>query len=189
MAYPIRNAKIQKCYENSYSDSANLQYPKYNIPCRFIICQSPIFITFAAMEIVINSERELDRAVEELLALAGERRVMVFSGEIGAGKTTFIQAICRHFEVREQVTSPTFALINEYTYLTPKGEEANIYHMDLYRLKELDEAINIGLEDYLYTGEYCFIEWPAIIEDLLPEGIVRINITIQADSSRKLVFL
>jgi tRNA threonylcarbamoyladenosine biosynthesis protein TsaE len=141
------------------------------------------------MELVINSERELDRAVEELLAMAGERRVMVFSGEIGAGKTTFIQAICRHFEVREQVTSPTFALINEYTYLDREGQETCIYHMDLYRLKDIDEAINIGLEDYLYTGEYCFIEWPAIIEDLLPEDIVRINITIQADSSRKLVFL
>jgi tRNA threonylcarbamoyladenosine biosynthesis protein TsaE len=141
------------------------------------------------MELVVNSEKELDKAVEELLAMAGDRRIMVFSGEIGAGKTTFIQAICRYFSVQEQVTSPTFALINEYTYASEAGQEAYIYHMDLYRLKNIDEALNIGLEDYLYTGEYCFIEWPAIIEDLLPEDIVRINITIQADSSRKLVFL
>ncbi|KAA3633038.1 MAG: tRNA (adenosine(37)-N6)-threonylcarbamoyltransferase complex ATPase subunit type 1 TsaE [Bacteroidetes bacterium] len=141
------------------------------------------------MELVINEERELNQAVTELLSFAGGRKVMLFSGEIGAGKTTFIQAICRHFGVQEQVTSPTFALINEYTYMPPEGQEAYIYHMDLYRLKNIDEALNIGLEDYLYTGDYCFIEWPALIEDLLPEDVVRINITIEADSSRKLVFL
>ncbi len=147
------------------------------------------FLTFAFMELVINEERELDQAVTELLSFAGDRKVILFSGEIGAGKTTFIQAICRHFGVQEQVTSPTFALINEYTYVHPEGQEAHIYHMDLYRLKHIDEALNIGLEDYLYTGDYCFIEWPALIEDLLPEDVVRINITIEADSSRKLVFL
>lgn len=147
------------------------------------------FLTFAFMELVINEERELDQAVAELLSFAGDRKVMLFSGEIGAGKTTFIQAICRHFGVQEQVTSPTFALINEYPYVDSKGQEAFIYHMDLYRLKHIDEALNIGLEDYLYTGDYCFIEWPAIIEDILPDEVVRINITIEANSSRKLVFL
>lgn len=148
-----------------------------------------LFYFCSTMEIMVQSIKSLDQAVEKLLDFAGSRKVMVFSGEIGAGKTTFIQAICRFLKVNEQVTSPTFSLINEYSYRDKTGRETFIYHMDLYRLKTLDEALNIGLEDYLYKDEYCFIEWPEIIEDLLPGDIVRINITIEADSSRKLVFL
>ena len=112
---------------------------------------------------------------------------MAFSGEIGAGKTTFIQVICRQLGVDEaEVVSPTFALINAYDVA---GSSRQIYHMDLYRLESLDEALQIGIEDYLYGGDYCLIEWPELIEALLPDDTVRIKLEILGDSSRKILFL
>jgi tRNA threonylcarbamoyladenosine biosynthesis protein TsaE len=141
------------------------------------------------MELTIHSPEELDKAVTALLDFAGGRKLMAFSGEIGAGKTTFIQAFCRHFQVRENVASPSFSLINEYTYRDAiTGEEQYIYHLDLYRLKKIEEALDIGIEEYLYSGRYCLIEWPELIEPLLPEETVRINIEIIEDSARKILF-
>ena len=138
------------------------------------------------MEIIIPSIEGLNKAVAELLAFVGERKVLLFSGEIGAGKTTFIQAFCRHFEVREKVTSPTFSLINEYSFLDNKGKESNIYHMDLYRLKQMEEALDIGIEEYLYSEKYCLIEWPEIIENILPEDSVSINIEEIEEGKRRM---
>lgn len=133
---------------------------------------------------------ELDGAVQSLLDYTGDRRIMAFSGEIGAGKTTFIQAFCRHLRVMEQVTSPTFSLVNEYQY-QPKdgGPERSIYHMDLYRLEEAEEALDFGIEEYLDSGAYCLIEWPELIESLLPEDTVWINVRIVDDSTRKILIL
>lgn len=141
------------------------------------------------MEIIIQNISDLDAVVQQLLSYAGNKKNWLFTGEIGAGKTTFIQRICAHFQVREQVTSPTYSLINEYTYLNNQQQEQLLYHMDLYRLKNAEEALHIGIEEYLYGDSYCFIEWPELIENLLPEDVVRINLTLQEDSSRKMLIL
>lgn len=142
------------------------------------------------MTLEIKTVQELDQAVEALLAFAKGRKKMVFIGEIGAGKTTFIQAFCQHFDVEDQVTSPTFSLVNEYVYRDPETNQlSNIYHLDLYRLETIEEALNIGIEEYLDNDSYCLIEWPEIIAPLLPEEVVRIKIEIKADSVRKILFL
>ena len=137
------------------------------------------------MEISVYSLSDLDQAAAQLLAFAGERRKFAFYGEIGAGKTTFIQAICRRLGVREAVVSPTFALVNEYR----TDDDELIYHLDLYRLKNVQEALDIGIEDRLYDENYCFIEWPELVEDLLPEDTVRIKLSIVENSTRKILFL
>ena len=139
------------------------------------------------MELIISSPEELDTAAVKLLEFAGLRRKMAFYAEIGAGKTTFIQAICRLLKVKEQVTSPTFAIVNEYSC----ADEAQplIYHIDLYRLKTMQEALDIGIEDYLYKEGFTFLEWPDLVESLLPEQVVRIKIEILDNSSRKILFL
>ena len=139
---------------------------------------------------------EIDIAVLEVLAFAepaspnGRRRkIMIFKGEIGAGKTTFIKSLCEELGVEEKVTSPTFSLVNQYSYLDKEGREQFIYHLDLYRLKSKQEALDIGIEEILDEDTYCFIEWPELIEDLLPDNIVKISIEIVDDSSRKILFL
>ena len=142
------------------------------------------------MELIIHSIDELEKVVEELLNFAGDRKILLFYGEIGAGKTTFIQRFCSYFNVAENVTSPTFSLANEYTFKDKKDQsEQLIYHLDLYRLKNMDEAIDIGIEDYLFGNYYCLIEWPEIIEPLLPEDVVKIKIQLLDNSSRKIIFL
>jgi tRNA threonylcarbamoyladenosine biosynthesis protein TsaE len=142
------------------------------------------------MEIYVDSPAGLDKAVKKLLAFAGKRKTFAFSGDIGAGKTTFIQAFCRHFGVEEAVTSPTFSLVNEYVYQDPEGGgEGVIFHLDLYRLKDIDEALNIGIEEILDADAYKLIEWPELIEPLLPEDAVRINMEIVENSRRKILFL
>mgnify|MGYP000377087574 CR=1 FL=1 len=141
------------------------------------------------MELNISKTDQLPAVVQELLSYANGKTKLLFTGEIGAGKTTFIQSFCNHFGVREHVTSPTFSLINEYSFKDEKGQEQFIYHLDLYRLKNVQEAIDIGIEEYLYSDYYCLIEWPELIESLLPEEVVRINIEILEDSSRNIIFL
>ena len=109
-------------------------------------------------------------------------RIFAFYGAMGAGKTTFIKAICHELGSTDYVTSPTFALINEYS--TTEGSV--IYHFDFYRIKKLEEAFDLGYEDYIYSGNYCFIEWPEMIEQLLPEGIVEVRIK-EGDKGVRLV--
>lgn len=109
-------------------------------------------------------------------------RIFAFYGAMGAGKTTFIKAICHELGSNDYVTSPTFALINEYS--TTEG--SLIYHFDFYRIKKLEEAFDLGYEDYIYSGNYCFIEWPEMIEQLLPEGIVEVRIK-EGDKGIRLV--
>jgi tRNA threonylcarbamoyladenosine biosynthesis protein TsaE len=120
--------------------------------------------------------KKLSEIAKKLMAQFPEERVFAFYGKMGAGKTTFIQSVCRALGSGDTVTSPTFALINEYN--TPNA--GSIFHFDFYRIKNLEEVFDLGYEDYLYSGSYCLIEWPELIEALLPENIVRV--TIEADN-------
>lgn len=137
------------------------------------------------MELIITSIEELAKVANKVLHFAGERRIMTFSGEIGAGKTTLIQRLCAQLGVKESVTSPTFAIANEYA----TAENGAIYHLDLYRLKNEQEALDIGIEEYLDGDRYCFIEWPEIIADLLPDDLMHISIELLENSHRKIVLL
>jgi tRNA threonylcarbamoyladenosine biosynthesis protein TsaE len=130
--------------------------------------------------IQLNSLNELGQAAGKFVELMGDRRVFAFYGEMGAGKTTFITSICRALGVEENITSPTFALVNEY--LTRQGD--SIYHFDCYRLKNQQEAYDIGAEEYFYSGNVCFIEWPDRIEDLLPLNTVVVKISLNSDTQR-----
>jgi len=107
-------------------------------------------------------------------------RIFAFYGKMGAGKTTFIQSVCKVLGSEDNVTSPTFALINEYK--TAKLQ--SIFHFDFYRIKDIEEAFDLGYEDYLYSGNYCLIEWPEMIEPLLPENIVKVKIEVDEDGTR-----
>ena len=118
--------------------------------------------------------------LKDWLSCFGDRRVFAFSGKMGAGKTTFIKQLCVELGVEDVVNSPTFAIVNVYEDYT--GQE--IYHFDCYRLKNIGEAIDFGAEDYLYSGCYCFIEWPDIISDLLPDDTVWVNISADSQGNR-----
>jgi len=128
----------------------------------------------------VKSLKELEGVAEELLKHFNEDRVFAFYGKMGAGKTTFIQSICRKLGSNDNVTSPTFALINEYN----TAEMDSIFHFDFYRINDLEEAFDLGYEDYVYSGSYCLIEWPEMIESLLPEKHVEVKIEVQEDNSR-----
>ena len=130
----------------------------------------------------IPSIDDISDCAANLLKQCQESRIFVLNGNLGAGKTTLIQALCGHLGYQGEVTSPTFSLINTY-----RGTDAEIYHMDLYRLKNTAEAIDIGIEEYLASGQYCFIEWPDIIIDLIDESFYTIQIDIESDQSRKIV--
>ena len=128
----------------------------------------------------INSLDELNVAAKELISAFNDDRVFAFYGKMGAGKTTFIQSICRALGSDDNVTSPTFALINEYN----TAELDSIFHFDFYRIKDIEEAFDLGYEDYIYSGSYCLIEWPEMIEPLLPEKMVEVKIEVQEDNTR-----
>ena len=124
----------------------------------------------------------LQKSAQLLLEHFPEERIFAFYGAMGAGKTTFIKALCRELGSADYVTSPTFALINEYS----TNDGSVIYHFDFYRIKNLEEAFDLGYEDYIYSGNYCFIEWPEMIELLLPEGIVEVRIKEAENGKRQI---
>ena len=126
------------------------------------------------MEIHIASEKELGSAAQKLLAEFSGARTFAFRGEMGSGKTTFIKAICRELGVAETMSSPTFSLVNEYR----SASGSAIYHFDFYRLESEDEAVQAGLHEYFYGGNYCFVEWPEKVPSILPEGTVDVFITV-----------
>lgn len=135
------------------------------------------------MKITIDSLDHIQQAAQEFIKKMGNGKVFAFYGKMGAGKTTFIKAICEAFGVEDVITSPTFSLVNEYT----AGDGSSIYHFDFYRIKKLEEVYDMGYEDYFYSGALCFIEWPELIEEVLPDDAVRVHIEVQPDDSR-LVF-
>ena len=136
------------------------------------------------MDIQIKSLDNIQEAAKTFLQNMGNARVFAFYGKMGVGKTTFIKALCEQLGVEDVITSPTFALVNEYT--PGKGEP--IYHFDFYRIKKIEEVYDMGYEDYFYSGNLCLLEWPELIEDLLPEDAVKVTITEKEDGSRILSF-
>lgn len=133
--------------------------------------------------ISINSITELGFVAQQLLAFAKGYRFFIFEGEMAAGKTTFIKAFCETLGVSEVVSSPTFSIVNEY-----ESAENLIYHFDFYRLKNLQEAYDIGYEDYFYSDAICLVEWPTKVEELLPESYVKVEIIITGENSRQFNF-
>ena len=136
--------------------------------------------------ITIADTEDLDRAAEVFLSEIGENRIIAFYAPMGAGKTTFTTAVCRRLGVRDDaVSSPTFAIVNEYRSATT---DELIYHFDFYRIKKLEEVYDMGYEDYFYSGALCFLEWPELIEDILPGDAVKVTIAEQPDGSRLVTF-
>jgi len=132
--------------------------------------------------IQITSLDDIAQAAKEFKTAIGTHTVIAFHGEMGAGKTTFIKALCAEYGVTDNVASPTFAIINEY--LTP--EKRTIYHFDLYRLETLADLQNIGSEDYFYTGNLCLIEWPELANTLLPSDTLHVTISVLPDNTRQI---
>lgn len=137
------------------------------------------------MQIKIDSLDNIRAAAREFVKNMGEGNVYAFYGKMGAGKTTFIKAVCEELGVDDVITSPTFSIVNEYRSETT-GEL--IYHFDFYRIKKLEEVYDMGYEDYFYSGALCFLEWPELIEELLPGSAVKVTITQNDDDSRTVDF-
>lgn len=137
------------------------------------------------MKITIQSLDSIHEAAREFIENMGKGHVFAFYGKMGAGKTTFIKAICEELGVEDVITSPTFAIVNDYT---STKDDSHIYHFDFYRIKKLEEVYDMGYEDYFYSGALCFIEWPELIEDLLPEDAVKVTITENTDGTRTVTF-
>ena len=134
------------------------------------------------MKIKIEHLENIRESAREFISQMGDARVFAFYGQMGAGKTTFIKAVCEELGVSDVITSPTFAIVNEYTASVP------VYHFDFYRIKKLEEVYDMGYEDYFYSGALCFIEWPELIEELLPEDAVRVTISEERDGTRSIEF-
>ena len=135
------------------------------------------------MEIKINDLGNIRAAAQEFINHIGDHKVFAFYGKMGAGKTTFIKAICEELGVEDVITSPTCAIINEYN-----ANDESIFHFDFYRIKKLEEVYDMGYEDYFYSGALCFIEWPELIEEILPEDAVKVTIEEQPDLTRLVSF-
>ncbi|MCD7916573.1 MAG: tRNA (adenosine(37)-N6)-threonylcarbamoyltransferase complex ATPase subunit type 1 TsaE [Tannerellaceae bacterium] len=131
--------------------------------------------------ITIHNLQTIHEAAKDFLAHIGDRTVFAFHGQMGAGKTTFIKAICKELGVEDVINSPTFAIINEYRSTTTREL---VYHFDFYRINRLSEAEDIGTSDYFYSGALCFIEWPEKIAALLPGNVVQVNIQENPDGTR-----
>ena len=136
------------------------------------------------MEIKISKLEEINEAAKLFISTIGKDNVFAVYGKMGAGKTTFIKAICEELGVEDVITSPTFAIVNEYT----DGKGSPIYHFDFYRIKKLDEVYDMGYADYFDSGNLCFLEWPELIEELLPENVVKVTIEETEGSCRRITF-
>ena len=142
------------------------------------------------MTITIDDLETIRQAARTFIGQMGNNRIFAFYGKMGAGKTTFVKALCEELGVTDVVTSPTFAIVNEYSI--DKGSECShqcsvdkVFHFDFYRVKRIEEVYDLGYEDYFYHPRaLCFIEWPELVEELLPDNAVRVNITENADGTR-----
>ena len=137
------------------------------------------------MDYLCQTIDDLSEIAAQIMGNHPGRSIFLLRGELGAGKTSLVKAFCAHLQVSDEVTSPTFSLVNEYRL--PSGQP--LYHIDLYRLKTVEEAFDIGLEEYLGSGSFCFIEWPTIAEPFYPEYSVLIEIAILPNSARKIRIL
>ncbi|ELR71805.1 ATPase YjeE [Fulvivirga imtechensis AK7] len=135
-------------------------------------------------QLVLKCEglEQLSAVARRIIEFAGNSKVWIFEGEMGAGKTSLIKAICKEFKIEDTVNSPTFSIVNEYRNV----EDEVFYHFDFYRIDDEAEAMNIGAEEYFYSGNYCFVEWPSKVTGLLPDEIVKIDISITGPQSRVL---
>ena len=137
------------------------------------------------MNWTLHSLADLPQVASEFLQTLGNRRIVAFQGKMGAGKTTFIKALCEQLGVCDMVNSPTFSIVNEYT---DADGQTLAYHFDLYRLKSVAEALDMGAEDYFYSGHYCFIEWPDVADALLPDNCAEASIE-EADNGTRILTL
>lgn len=137
------------------------------------------------MELKINNIDEIKQVAQQFVNNMGDSKVFAFYGSMGAGKTTFIKAVCECLGVDDVITSPTFAIVNEYH---STKIERPIFHFDFYRIKKLEEVYDMGYEDYFYSNSICFLEWPELIEELLPANATKVSITTQSDGSRVVKF-
>lgn len=144
--------------------------------------------------LLVNGQNEVVEATD-ILDKCGSKRVFAFDGKMGAGKTTFIKYLCEAMGTEDVVNSPTFAIVNVYEVEAirllgekARGEREEVYHFDCYRIKDLREAMDFGAEEYLYSGNYCFIEWAEMIEPLLPEDTVWVKIEVEENGERSLSF-
>ena len=159
------------------------------------------------MEITIKDLEHINEAAKEFVSQIGNRSVFAFYGKMGAGKTTFIKAICEELGVDDVITSPTFAIVNEYSLTIPEQSSptrslshpspltshpspltSKVFHFDFYRIKKLEEVYDMGFEDYFYSGSLCLIEWPELVEEVLPDDTVKVSIVENADGSRTVSF-
>ena len=133
------------------------------------------------MEIKIEKLDNIREAAKQFIANIGDSTVFAFYGNMGAGKTTFVKAVCEELGVDDVITSPTFSIVNEY-----RSEQTGelIYHFDIYRVKKIEEVYDMGFEDYFYSGALCFIEWPELCEEVLPDDTVKVSINEEPDGSR-----
>ena len=135
------------------------------------------------MKLPVKSLDELKSAAEQLISFGGSEKIFLFYGDMGAGKTTLIKSLCESLGVKEPATSPTFSIVNEY-----QGQSSKIYHFDFYRLKNQSEALDLGYEEYFYSGNYCLIEWPEKIAGLLPDHYIQVDISALSNNERLLTF-
>ncbi len=134
------------------------------------------------METIVNSLQELDAVAAEIVNIFPSKRIFLLYGEMGAGKTTLINSFCRVLKVSDNTSSPTFSIVNEYS-----SENGPVYHFDFYRLKHENEALDLGYEEYFYSNDYCFVEWPEKIPNLLPEDAVKLTIEVISTTRRKII--
>lgn len=134
------------------------------------------------MTIEITDKKHLDSAARKFIKHSGDKRIFAFYGAMGSGKTTFIKAICSILGAEDIVSSPTFTLVNEYR--TREGE--SIYHIDFYRIKKQEEVLDFGIEEYLTGESWCFMEWPELVEEILPPEMMKVKISIGEDEKRTL---
>jgi tRNA threonylcarbamoyladenosine biosynthesis protein TsaE len=139
------------------------------------------------MEFIIHAPSELLATMPHFVEGLGGRRKIALYGEMGAGKTTLVKALCQYLGVQDTTASPTFSLINQYRYTKSDGSPALFHHLDLYRLNSIQEVFDIGVEELLYDPWYCVIEWPQLVEPMLPEDAVRVEIEITGEQSRRIV--
>lgn len=135
---------------------------------------------FFSMEILIKDKRHLSPASKQLLKHYGDKKIFAFYGSMGAGKTTIIKAVCETLGAVDIVSSPTFTLVNEYKTIT--GE--SLYHIDFYRIRKKEEVFDFGIEEYLTGDSYCFMEWPELVEDILPAETVKVRISVDEQEQR-----